>query len=68
MNSFNWDDFCGRRGGAGLMEREREALRASYDYVLIDSPGGVADASNICTLQMPDMLVMPFSLNRQGIA
>jgi hypothetical protein len=42
-------------------------LRAKYDYVLIDSRTGVSDTSSICTVQMPDILAVFFTLNRQSI-
>jgi hypothetical protein len=38
-----------------------------YDYVLIDSRTGVSDTSGICTMQMPDTLVVCFTLNHQSI-
>jgi cellulose biosynthesis protein BcsQ len=66
-NSFNWSDFYERRGGSRLVATERERLKASYDYVLIDSRTGVSDTSSICTVQMPDLLVVLFTLNHQSI-
>jgi hypothetical protein len=34
---------------------------------LIDSRTGVSDTSGVCTVQMPDIIVAFFTLNRQGI-
>jgi tetratricopeptide (TPR) repeat protein len=42
-------------------------MREEYDYILIDSRTGVSDTSGICTVQMPDVLVVCFTLNNQGI-
>jgi hypothetical protein len=67
VNTFNWDNFYERLGGGKLLEAERKALRANYDYILIDSRTGVSDTSSICTVQMPDSLVIFFTLNRQSI-
>jgi len=67
VNTFNWQDFYVHLGGDKLFRSERDALRADYDYILIDSRTGVSDTSSICTLQMPDLLVIPFTLNRQSI-
>jgi MinD-like ATPase involved in chromosome partitioning or flagellar assembly len=67
VNTFNWDNFYERLGGGRLLEAERNALRASYDYILIDSRTGVSDTSSICTVHMPDALVILFTLNRQSI-
>jgi MinD-like ATPase involved in chromosome partitioning or flagellar assembly len=67
VNTFNWDNFYERLGGGKLLHAEREHLRAKYDYVLIDSRTGVSDTSSICTVQMPDILAVFFTLNRQSI-
>jgi len=42
-------------------------MREVYDYVPIDSRTGVSDTSGICTVQMPDVLVVCFTLNNQSI-
>ena len=67
VNSFSWQAFYERIGGGTLLELAKEWMRAQYDYVLIDSRTGVSDTSGICTLQMPEMLVVCFTLNNQSI-
>ncbi|MFN7924435.1 MAG: pYEATS domain-containing protein [Bryobacteraceae bacterium] len=42
-------------------------LRLEYDYILIDSRTGLSDTSGICTVQMPDELVVCFTLNQQSV-
>jgi kumamolisin len=49
------------------MEQMRENLRTEYDFILIDSRTGVSDTSGICTVQMPDTVVVCFTLNFQSI-
>jgi len=67
VNSFDWQDFYERLGGGILLEAVKLNLRSVYDFILIDSRTGVSDTSGICTLQMPDELVVCFTLNRQSI-
>src|SRR5215813_11326707 len=67
INSFDWEEFYERRGGGVFLEAVKEKMRADYDYVLIDSRTGVSDTSGICTVQMPDAVVVCFTLNNQGI-
>lgn len=67
VNSFNWSDFYRTDRGEELFREVRELLRSEYDYVLIDSRTGVSDTSGICTVQMPDAVVVCFTLNNQGI-
>jgi hypothetical protein len=56
-----------RLGGGVLLETVRKRLKREYDFVLIDSRTGVSDTSGICTVQMPDQLVVCFTCNNQSI-
>src|SRR5215510_8796138 len=67
INSFDWEEFYERRGGGVFLEAVKEKMRADYDYVLIDSRTSVSDTSGVCTVQMPDAVVVCFTLNNQGI-
>jgi formylglycine-generating enzyme required for sulfatase activity/cellulose biosynthesis protein BcsQ len=67
VNSFDWQDFYERLRGGILLETVKQNLRGIYDFILIDSRTGVSDTSGICTIQMPDELVVCFTLNRQSI-
>jgi len=67
VNTFDWDNFYERLGGGKLLHAARDVLRADYDYILIDSRTGVSDTSSICTVQMPDVVVVCFTLNHQSI-
>src|SRR5271165_2626393 len=67
VNSFDWDDFYEKRGGGAFLEKARELMRSQYDYVLIDSRTGVSDTSGICTVHLPDAVVVCFTLNNQSI-
>lgn len=66
VNSFNWQHFYERLDGGIFFEAAKESM-AHYDYVLIDSRTGVSDTSGICTVQMPHVLVVCFTLNIQSI-
>lgn len=67
MNSFSWQNFYDRFGGGGFIERVKARMKAEYDYILIDSRTGVSDTSGICTVQLPDLLAVCFTFNRQSI-
>ena len=67
VNSFDWQDFYERLGGGILLEAVKQNLRGIYDFILIDSRTGVSDTSGVWTIQMPDELVVCFTLNRQSI-
>lgn len=64
VNTFDWE---------GLYRRSPHLFRAlaarwaeQFDYVLIDSRTGVTDTSGICTILMPEKLVVVFTPNRQS--
>ncbi len=42
-------------------------LETQYDYIFVDARTGLADTSGICTMLMPQKLVMVFVLNNQNI-
>lgn len=67
VNAFNWDDFYQRLGGGALLDAVRHQIKQDYDYILIDSRTGVSDTAGICTVHLPDALVVLFTLNNQSI-
>jgi hypothetical protein len=67
VSTFLWADFYEKLGGGVFLEAVKRNLREAYDYVLIDSRTGLSDTSGICTVQMPDDLVVFFTLNRQSM-
>jgi len=67
MNAFSWVNFYDRLGGGGFIEALKQRMKEEYDYVLIDSRTGVSDTSGVCTVQLPDVLAVCFTLNRQSV-
>ena len=67
MNTFGWNNFYDRLGGYSLIEALKDSMRSQFDFVLIDSRTGVSDTAGICTVQLPDKLVVCFTLNNQSI-
>jgi len=55
-----------RPEGARFLRALRESMRSRYDYVLIDSRAGLGASSLLCATQLPDTLVLCFTLSRQG--
>lgn len=67
VNSFDWLRFYDRLGGGVMLESMKHLARKDYDYIFVDSRTGVSDTSGVCTVQLPDELVVCFTLNRQSI-
>jgi cellulose biosynthesis protein BcsQ len=67
VSSFEWDNFYERLGGGLFLDALRDDMRANYDYVLIDSRTGLSDNADICTIQLPDVVVTCFTLSGQAL-
>ncbi len=56
-----------RRGFGEALEEVRNTWSETYDFVLVDSRTGITDAGGICTVQMPDLLVLLTTASEQGL-
>jgi hypothetical protein len=65
--SLDWDNFYDRLGGGRFFRAMREDMKRNYDYVLIDSRTGLSDVADICTIELPDILTVCFTLSDQSI-
>ena len=66
VDGIDWHRFY-EIGGGVLLETLKDEWCADYDIVLVDSRTGLADTAGICTVQLPDELVVCFTLNQQSI-
>jgi CO dehydrogenase nickel-insertion accessory protein CooC1 len=65
--SLDWDNFYDRLGGGRFFRAMRDDMKQKYDYVLIDSRTGLSDVADICTIELPDVLTICFTLSDQSI-
>ena len=67
--SINWAEMYESGVGTAFVENWKAAIarHCQPDYVLVDSRTGLTDVGGICTLQLPDLVVMLFGLNEQNI-
>lgn len=64
---FSWRLFYKRYQGAMAIETLRQQLAESADIVLVDSRTGLTDAGGICTIQLPDGVVLMSAPNEQSL-
>ncbi len=67
LRKLNWDDLFLRKNLAQHLEDLRAQWKKHYDFVLLDSRTGISDVGGICTVQLPDILVMLTTASAQGI-
>jgi MinD-like ATPase involved in chromosome partitioning or flagellar assembly len=65
VHDFDWRGFYSRHDDA--LAAFSDVLRRRYDWVLIDSRTGVADIASVCTVLLPDQLVLVFSPSEQAL-
>jgi cellulose biosynthesis protein BcsQ len=65
--SIDWDNFYDRLDGSEFFRAMRVDMKQNYDYTLIDSRTGLSGLSDICTIELPDTLVICFTLNDQSM-
>lgn len=68
IQGLDWDEFYEHLGGGQFLDALRADMKYNYDYTLIDSRTGVSDVAEICTIQLPDVLVACFTLSEQSIS
>lgn len=65
ISGFDWIDFY--KSFPSFFRILAQYLETKYDYILIDSRTGLSDTSGICTMLMPEKLVLVFAPNDQNI-
>lgn len=67
LAGLHWQDFYERGAGAAAVETLREQLVGNAEVVVIDSRTGLTDAGGICTIQLPDGVVLMAAPNQQSL-
>lgn len=67
MQELDWETLYSKHRLGEWIESLRNAWKEAYDFILIDSRTGVTDIGGICTIQMPDQLVLLFTANHQNL-
>lgn len=65
VNTFQWEALFNR--SPYLIRALAEWAAENYQYALIDSRTGETDTSGICTMLLPEKLVVVFTPNRQSL-
>ena len=66
---INWTELYDKYDGERFIENWKADIEKTYspDYVLIDSRTGLTDVGGICTLHLPQLVVLIYALNDQNI-
>ncbi|MGW6194785.1 KGGVGR-motif variant AAA ATPase [Kribbella sp. NPDC055110] len=67
VQALDWEGLYADHDLGTALEDWRNTWKRKYDVVLVDSRTGVTDIGGICTAQLPDILMLFFTANRQGV-
>lgn len=66
LRSLNWDKSF-ELGFGNQIDDWRSEWTRDYDFVLIDSRTGISDVQGICTILLPDVVVLVFTTSAQSV-
>ncbi len=67
MQNLDWAKLYDEHDLGMFVEELREKWKKAFDFVLVDSRTGITDIGGICTVQLPDYLVLLFTPNEQSL-
>lgn len=67
VQHLDWDRLFAERDLGAFLHQMRQEWAQQYDFVLIDSRTGINDIGGICTILLPDILVLLFTSNEQSV-
>jgi MinD-like ATPase involved in chromosome partitioning or flagellar assembly len=67
LHKINWEYLFNEREFGAYLEGMRDAWLNKYDFVLVDSRTGITDIGGVCTIHLPDILVLLFTANEQSL-
>ncbi|GAK52877.1 predicted protein [Candidatus Moduliflexus flocculans] len=59
--------FYSEKKGGNFVESLRNEWKDTYDYILVDSRTGITDIGGICTIQLPDILMLFATPTKQAL-
>jgi len=67
VQELDWVNLYRDQNFGGFLEQLRSDWKSAYDFILIDSRTGVTDIGGICTVHLPDSLVVFSTANHQSL-
>jgi tetratricopeptide (TPR) repeat protein len=67
LQALDWDTLYSDHDLGNFLEEIRENWKRFFDFVLIDSRTGITDIGGICTIQLPDILMLMLTASDQSL-
>jgi len=66
LSRMNWESLFAQ--APGIFRALATRLQRDFAYIFVDARTGLSDTSGICTMLLPDVLVLVFTPNRQSLS
>jgi uncharacterized protein YgiM (DUF1202 family) len=67
FQSLDWVQMFEMHQLGAYLEELRNQWISEFDFILVDSRTGITDIGGICTVYLPDIVVLFFTTNRQSL-
>jgi MinD-like ATPase involved in chromosome partitioning or flagellar assembly len=67
LSRLQWPTLFKQHDLGLFLEHLREEWKRDYDFILVDSRTGISDIEGICTVLLPDSLVLLFTAMQQSV-
>lgn len=67
MQALDWEELYDEHQLGLFLEEARQQWLQEFDFILVDSRTGITDTGGICTVQLPDTLVVLMTANEQSL-
>jgi hypothetical protein len=67
VRDLDFSEFYSSKNGGAAIELFRAELKNRYDFVLLDSRTGFTEVGGVCTVQLPDLIVLLFTATNQAL-
>lgn len=67
VQQLDWETLFREHHIGNYINALRQEWRDEYDFILVDSRTGITDIGDICTVILPDVLVLLFITNHQNV-
>ncbi len=67
VQNIDWDHLFEKKRFGLVLEEMRSEWLSDYDFILVDSRTGITDIGGICTIHLPDIIILMFTTNRQSL-
>jgi hypothetical protein len=67
VQSFDFEKLFAEHGLGDYVEKLRQEWTSQFEFVLIDSRTGISDIGGICTIHLPDILVLLFTTTHPSL-